>query len=274
MASETNLAHLSSRIDSLLQKYRREAPVPKFPIDLDLIAKLCGVKDIRLIEMIPEGVLDVGAEGFLIFLQSNFSNFPSAGIRQRFTLAHEICHTMFFDHDGSKKPRRRRINEEELESLCNRGAGWLLLPSAWMTARARRDGKIRSAASLLDLSKDAEVSLEVVFRRLHEEAATWIESDNSFVLVRNERGQPTVRGISFGPWLAGQFPEPKLWELEAQWLGRARLGLETGANGSKCFYGPLGPVALDVHALTPFDRIYHLRLEKRMLDESVDLGPI
>ena len=262
MPSQPNLAHLASNVESLLEKYRDSASNAKFPVDIDKLAELAGVRDIRSISMIPEGVLNVAPEGFIIYLQDNFLNFPSAVFRRRFTIAHEICHTFFYENLPGQRLRRKRIKTDELEVLCNRGAGWLLVPSHWMQTKIQKSGKITAIEHLSKLCKDAAVSMEVLLRRVHEQATAWVECDHSFVLVRRDENGRTVRGVCFGPWLAGQFPAPSLWEPEATWLRRAGDRLQTSPIGDQTFDGPIGRVLLTQSEVTSKDRIYRLRLEK------------
>lgn len=86
-------------------------------------------------------------------------------LRQRFSLAHEIAHTLF--PDCGEKVRNRalhaHINESdwELEALCNIAAAELLMPAGSMPENAR-DGSIDHA---LNLRKQFEVSAEAVLIR-------------------------------------------------------------------------------------------------------------
>src|SRR5713226_3951599 len=91
--------------------------------------------------------------------------------RQRFTIAHEIGHTFFFESDDSVR-RRYRIRDSGLESLsrssqeeyfCNYAAAALLMPYHQFGSLIRQTGP--SANSLRKLGRSFDVSLQAVARR-------------------------------------------------------------------------------------------------------------
>jgi len=98
------------------------------------------------------------AEGFRLVLNENASP-----VRQRFTVAHEICHTFFYELVPELKFAPHATDDSE-EALCNHGAAALLMPAQDISAQA--SGKDVSLATLEELAERYEVSIEAVFLRL------------------------------------------------------------------------------------------------------------
>src|SRR5262249_21394456 len=157
------------RVERLMAEYSERYPGNPAPIDLNEVARIAGVTSIREIEMIPEGYLAVSATGFEISLQSNFKEVPGLRRRQRFSLAHEIAHTLFYERrEGTLRPRRDAPTGDRLESACHKAAGSLLVPSAVLRAAIREMVGFPSARYLLQLIARFDVSPEVLVRRVHE----------------------------------------------------------------------------------------------------------
>jgi len=109
--------HVNSLIDSCLAD-RLGMP----PVDLQEIATRRAVFEIEEPRMVPEAVLSPEGTGFRVFLQSNFNDFPGARVRQRFSLAHEIAHTFFYElRDGSQRPFKGAPRGDALEFACHEG---------------------------------------------------------------------------------------------------------------------------------------------------------
>lgn len=103
---------------------------------------------------------------------------PFANKRERFTIAHEIAHTFFYD--VSANPPRRSLspqNDNSDEALCNRLAAAILLPKEKVVKIVENyleflqcDFKINKFLELcMKMSKIFNVSLNVVLRRLIED---------------------------------------------------------------------------------------------------------
>ena len=255
MASNANRSILNNRVDELLGKLNTSQ---NFPVDLDRLAQLAGIIEIQRVPMIPEGVLSLTTDGFVVYLQDNFTS-SLGNVRQRFTPAHELCHTFFYDKGKEGKLRRKRIPEVELEFLCNVGAGWILIPERWMNAWVKVNKKVSSATDLLGLSQDFGVSLEVLFRRLQEHPSAWIEDDHAFVLAKGQSVAEEIKGISFGPWLQTQFYLPALYEQVDTWLARAGTRLKKRSNTQFEHSSPLGLIQIEKEILTQKESIYTVR---------------
>ena len=94
---------LNSRVHNLIKRAQCKAA----PVDLVLLSRLQGIEQIELRAMLAEGVVTPSENGFHVYLKANEPSIiltASPGPlrltrRQRFTLAHEIAHTFFYDTD-------------------------------------------------------------------------------------------------------------------------------------------------------------------------------
>ena len=141
-------------------------PVPPFdPLELADHLRI-GVSprfDIRDARTVPE-------PGGRLRIEFNPSR-PSA--RVRFSIAHEIAHSLFPDCGDHVRHRNPHIelkeDEWQLEAMCNVGAAELLMPLGSMKAAADDDFAIED---LLVLRKQFEVSMEALFIRIVRLART------------------------------------------------------------------------------------------------------
>jgi hypothetical protein len=145
-------------------RLRREARQDALPVDVDLIASVVGVLSRRAAHDFA-GRIYADLDGRLVVdVNANDSE-----ERQRFTVAHELCHLAF---PGFKRETRYRLEDKqpgqngrntEEEYLCDLGAAALLMP------RALVRGSYDVSAGLDDvarLSGDAHVSLQAAGNRL------------------------------------------------------------------------------------------------------------
>lgn len=118
----------------------------------------------------------------------------SAG-RRNFSLAHEISHSMFEDHDGRRfylrtRDRAAYTDDPEmrlLERLCDAGAAELLMPQPWFLEAILRRGF--SASGLVTVAREFAVSLAAAAIRL---VGIWPRPCTA-VLVEGERGSGRMR---------------------------------------------------------------------------------
>ena len=83
--------------------------------------------------MTSDATLRVAEDGFLLEVRAQ----PKA--RTRFTLAHELGHTIFYDLDSS--PPRRMLHGEAVrdeESFCNLVAAEILMPANMVRAQLHK----------------------------------------------------------------------------------------------------------------------------------------
>lgn len=119
------------------------------------------------------------------------------GTRLRFTLAHELCHTFFYEHVPELKFMPHEIDRSE-ERLCNFGAAELLMPQSSIIRNAKC--KPVGLDSLEELARQFEVSTEAMLVRLRSlrlwnaELSYWRrEIDGTFVSEQ-------IAGINKAQW--------------------------------------------------------------------------
>ncbi len=150
--------------------------------------------------------------------------------RIRFTIAHEICHTFFYEFVPELKFQPHNIDEQE-ERLCNLGAAELLIPAASLKRHARNLPV--SLDSLEQLATSYAVSKEAMLLRLRSlklwdcELSVWHRMANgSFALDRLVGG----RRIEWG-WTEDS-PLQKAWDTGHQLDGRTFLECRDGQGAS------------------------------------------
>jgi hypothetical protein len=261
---------LESRLDFCVNraldayiKSRKEQDQPILPVDIAALAREISAIDVEFREMISEAAVQVEGERFRIFLQKNFLDRPGAMRRQRFSLAHEIAHTFFFERQaGSLKPIKGGPRGLQLEKACHRGAGMLLLPDRFLERELKKVDKRVHTAQILEWSKSFDVSVEVLLRRLESTGA--LESDDvSFALVNDRR----IKFVSYPPWLKPVLPLPVRDIKFEQWLsasgGTPRL-LEDGG-----YQVAVGDMVLSANAARLSST--HLLFELRIADRNAQL---
>ena len=152
--------------------------------------------------MIPEGVLTPVPGGFRIYLQSNFSHLPGIALRSRFTVAHELAHTFFYDLNGGlPTPVRGSPRGEKLERLCHIGASQILVPDELLRRELKTQGEVASVDAIRNLAKAFDVSLEVLMRRLQK---LGLIADEKFaaILVDTYGGKRLIQAACYGSLLS------------------------------------------------------------------------
>lgn len=117
---------------------------------------VAGLDSDGAIKPLGSGYLD----GFTVEINAGLS-----GVRRRFTEAHELCHTFFYELVPEIKFRPHERDPLE-ESLCNYGASVLLIPD--QALRQQAGNRSRSLATLEALSQEYGVALETMFLRLRQ----------------------------------------------------------------------------------------------------------
>jgi hypothetical protein len=119
------------------------------PVNLLAIAKVCGVKALEFQTLLVDGATSVRADGFAIYIKCDVGDeqaltdairMDGTGRslptdirnRARFTIAHEIAHTFFYDMSKtppvSKVDVRTPATLRSLETACSLAASSMLLP--------------------------------------------------------------------------------------------------------------------------------------------------
>jgi hypothetical protein len=187
--------------------------------------------------MVPRGVLLPVKGGFEVYLrdlvrrrdveladnEATEPTDPSAPdfltTRQRFSLAHEIAHTLFYKaaQQSVPLPEPTVKNPMELEDICDRTAGFILLPTHLLKREVGDSGKI-NAAFVKSVASRFRASVVVTLERL---AA--VESSNPFercVLLarRQDEDDAEIRACYYGVGLLPTLPRPKKYTLLSDWI--------------------------------------------------------
>ncbi|MBI5282323.1 MAG: ImmA/IrrE family metallo-endopeptidase [Candidatus Solibacter usitatus] len=220
---------LDSMADFLLgraNKVKRIEP----PIDLFELAKIQRVTAVDLRPMLPTGGLSRRSSGFWICIQdlrrtqpievavgSPVEDRPRLTTRQRFTMAHELAHTLLFDTSDPPQPRAGCPKGAKLEALCHRAARRILMPPALVTAEVAKREKL-GARDILDLARLFDVSPEIALWRCDELSAVR-DSDRVVLYVRKSfSGADEIAGFFCSSWFQDRKGRPELGMPPAKWL--------------------------------------------------------
>jgi Zn-dependent peptidase ImmA (M78 family) len=148
--------------------------------------------------------------------------------RSRFTIAHELCHTFFYEMVPELKYGSTEVDAEE-ERLCNLGASELLIPSKSLKKSAKKF--CRSVDALEELAKMYLVSPAAMLLRLRDlklwscELSYWRPHGRGFALDR----------IVGGRKLDWQWPDDNAlrnaWSEERKFAGRTYVELRDRQGG-------------------------------------------
>ena len=167
--------------------------------------------------MIPEAAMQTKGDQFHIYLQSNFIANSGLTQRRRFSLAHEIAHTFFFERrEGNLKPRKGGPTGDRLEMACQRAAGLLLVPERLLKSEIQRFEAI-DAMAVADLAARFDVSVEVMLRRLNEMGV--FQSGLAPVLARHGHGGSfEIEYAVYPVWLRSRLIAPKRGADFSKWF--------------------------------------------------------
>jgi IrrE N-terminal-like domain len=207
---------------------RGRANLQAHAIELDVFLKKRRILETRVAPgLTADGYVEpLGAEfesGFRIVLRAGTTH-----TRYRFTVAHELCHTFFYEIVPELKFGSCEADPEE-ERLCNLGAAELLMPEKSLRRCAR--GYSHSIDSLEALAAVYAVSPEAMLWRLRAlglwrcELSYWRRRQNGFVLDRVVGG----RKVSW------EWPDcdvlQRAWECDRKLTGRTYLELRAPEGG-------------------------------------------
>lgn len=182
---------------------RLEAGQTSPPIQLDGIRELRHIYNETSFDSPsgPDAVLVPASRGFTLRLQAGHSKF-----RRRFSTAHEIGHTFFYDIE--KNPPVRLISHSPLgilspkeEDICSAFARELLLPRDLVDPDSLNLSGDNGLEVVLDLAKDYEVSAEVVIRRLMSD---WSKLETTIAIFQEARSLGKNGNVIHTRWLKGK----------------------------------------------------------------------
>jgi hypothetical protein len=148
------VAAMHKLVDDLLQESgQREAP-----INLSVVASFRGIIEIRTESINSSAILVLTPLGLRVSV-----NLADPIGRRNFSVAHEVCHTLFPNYAKHPVPKvdkfigRFSIPQEE-EYLCDLGASRLLMPPALVLPKVLSYGPYLNA--IIQLAEDFQSSLE------------------------------------------------------------------------------------------------------------------
>jgi hypothetical protein len=221
MALNKNTALLKS-LSVTAETLSCNAAKNQFPVLLHQLAERRRVTSVEFRPLLVDAMLTTHPEGFRILFNSNGEDpsemqkrFQSESPTQvmpsrlRFSFAHEVAHTFFYDlSDGPPKLAKQfrsgggRTELENLERNCDKLASQMLLPTPMLKAALKRMETI-SPRSLSEFAKQAGVSIEALVRRLSGQG-TFLEDPyfrGCVVLVKETKGEAFVTAIAKPPHL-------------------------------------------------------------------------
>lgn len=175
------------RLDALaLAESFASHPDVGFPVNLQVIAIQCRVRSITFRPLIVDGALALGSGGFEIVvrcksfeaseLNALFNAAPDGSElpariahKARFTIAHELAHTLFYDLKAVPPKRKFSIQTaaevKALEQACNKAAAALLLPKQALRSHFGT-ANFRDPRTLAEIAAKALVAKSVVITRI------------------------------------------------------------------------------------------------------------
>jgi hypothetical protein len=181
------------------------------PIPLQDIFSRSHVKQVIFQPLLLEAALAVDNDGFVVYVDCNERSketyqtaFDGADQgrylpgRVRFSLAHELIHTFFYD--TKQRPYANWLlgkHAKEIESLeqaCNYGASHLLLPTKPLKSDTRKID-VLTVAGIIDLATRYQVSIECLINRL-EQLEEWTPKRGLVALVRQDADGLRVKAVA------------------------------------------------------------------------------
>jgi Zn-dependent peptidase ImmA (M78 family) len=164
---------------------------------LGIEVELCRKRNpVALAELLPE------KSGLILRLygmnlhHSDYSGHVNLSVRDRFSVAHECGHSLFYLKDTQPAKRLiprgsdyRSIQFRREEGLCNAFAGALLIPASY---REGIDKVIPSCKKLLQISNRFKTSGEATIRRIQYDFELW--KDNIFFRLESSRSGTRLDG--------------------------------------------------------------------------------
>lgn len=214
------------------------------PVDVELLASLCGIVNIELRSIGPSGMLVKKKRGWVASVLAS-----EGQERQRFTILHEGGHTFLPGFERATHHRcKGPLTREEI--LCDIAAAEMLFPRTHFTADLEEAGF--GMRGVEELSGDYEASIQATARRSVD-----LSPVPTILLVLSERHKPAERGseLTCEPRLrldwahhTGDWPYPKRHKSVSAASPLHEAGVSPGTPGvaavDELFAAPVGEVEL------------------------------
>jgi hypothetical protein len=214
---------VDAKVDAAVDAYeRRQVGLSSrvLPINLGVLVDCVGNIELEEREMIPEAAMEPTGSHFRLYLRSNFKERPGQRLRQRFSLAHELAHTFFYEiRDGGLKPIRGAPRGLDMETACHETASRILAPDRLLMQEIGQDLRL-FGEDVLRLAATFDVSLEVILRRLRNHTSVQ-DGGPCFALCR--RGK--LEYAMYPPWLATVLGKPAESSVQS-WFRSSEVSLQ------------------------------------------------
>lgn len=194
----------------------RDAGIRRPPVDLFKVAIRCGVRSILIREMIPRGGLECIEGGFNIYIRGEEESEyvlpaiepPDLTTRQRFSLAHELAHSLYYVQRGKGRPtlRSQPKNGKTLETLCDENAAKLIVPVELLRPKVAESVEL-CHEKVVALAQEFRASPETVLRQIGLVGCSAI--NRAVLLVEPTEGGADVRASWVGTGLMSLFSPPR-----------------------------------------------------------------
>lgn len=192
-----------------------------FPISLKQIANARKVKQVVFRPLLVDGCLTVIDGGFKIYvrckkemiedLRARFDSEREAGPlpqRIRFTVAHEIAHTLLYDISRGRPKHRFRVEHYKrlnaLELVCNKTAAEILLPTDLLRSEIMKSDPFNPNV-LRGIADKAAVSGPMLVNRI-KELGRWLSEVGIVAYAEPDAGIFRIKAVGVPTALRRIFP--------------------------------------------------------------------
>jgi hypothetical protein len=196
------------------------------PVDLFRVAALRRIQTLELRRMIPRGGLLAVDGGFQLYIRDPRGQvFQIEGdepdqllsARQRFTFAHEVAHTLFFDLSKRiPSPRAGSPDDLELENLCDDAAGHMLVPAELLKTFVPDDREL-AIELVQQVATIFRVSLSVALNRVAH-VTSLRSAPRCVLLARRQAGDAQIREFCFSAGMLEVLPRPMRFSKLGEWV--------------------------------------------------------
>jgi len=191
------------------------------PIPLREISLRCRVKEVVFQPLLVEAGLAIDDDGFVVFVSCDeevkqdwtlaFNNETQKSRtlpgRVRFSLAHELIHTFFYD--TKQQPYRNWLSEkhykeiDSLEATCNYGASQLLLPTRLLKSDTKKCN-VLSIDSIIGLVRKYCVSIECLIHRMAK-LEDWTPERGLLAYIQEDGNLSRIKAIAISTSISNLF---------------------------------------------------------------------
>jgi hypothetical protein len=179
LAERTGVADPEVAIRMRAREVLSKAGIGSIPVPLPILFKAMDVRKVKPVAMLLEGALRSGPSGFDILVREDRSV-----RRQRFTIAHELGHLLFYRFAERTKGGQRaegKAAPAEEERLCNVAAEEFLMPEWFVQKTFSMESDPLTCIRII--ARECNVSVEAALIR----SAPFVNRKGALQLWRNDR---------------------------------------------------------------------------------------